>query len=63
MELNDTKLNYIYSEADSDDSSNRSDEDFVIKKGYFKQFSIVRTSEGFSIRDILHSKAHTVESV
>ena len=33
------------------------------KKGYFKQFSVVRTSKGFPIRDILHSKTHTVESV
>ena len=30
MELNGTELNYIYFEADSDDVSNKSDEDFVV---------------------------------
>ena len=30
------------------------------KKAYFKKFSIVRTSEGFSIRDILHWKTHSI---
>ena len=41
---------------DSDNASNDSDVDFVLQKSLFcfKQFSIVRTSDGFSIRDILH---------
>ena len=58
MELNDTELNYIY----SDDASNDSDEDFVLLKSlfYFKQLSVVGTSEGFSSRDFLHWKAHFV---
>ena len=30
MELNDTEFNYIYFEADSDDASNKSDEDFML---------------------------------
>ena len=48
-ELNDRELNYTYFETDSDDASNKSDEDFVIQKSlfYFKQFSIVRNTEGF----------------
>ena len=52
MELNDTELNYINfgDETDSDNTI----------RIYFKQFSIVRTSEGFSIRDILHYKTHFV---
>ena len=58
MEVNDTELNYINfgDETDSDDASNDSDEDFVFWKSlfYFKQFSIVRTSEGFLVRYILH---------
>ena len=29
-ELNDRELNYTYFETDSDDASNKSDEDFVI---------------------------------
>ena len=45
MELNDTELNYknFGDEADSDNASNDSDEDFVLQKSlfYFKQFSIV----------------------
>ena len=55
IELNDTDLNYIFfgDETHSDNASNDSDEDFVLQKSifYFEQFSIVRTSEGFSIRD------------
>ena len=58
MEVNDTELNYINfgDETDSDDAGNDSDEDFVFWKSlfYFKQFSIVRTSEGFLVRYILH---------
>ena len=52
MELNDTELNYINfgDETDSDNTI----------RIYFKQFSIVRTSEGFSIRDILHWKTNFV---
>ena len=30
MELNDTELNYIYFDTDSDDASRISDEDFVV---------------------------------
>ena len=30
MELNDTELNYIYYETDSDDASKKSDEGFVV---------------------------------
>ena len=64
MELNDTELNYknFGDEADSDNASNDSDEDFVLQKSlfYFKQFSIVRSSEGFSIIDIPHWKTHFV---
>ena len=30
MELNDTELNYKYFETDSADTSNKSDEDFVV---------------------------------
>ena len=30
MKLNDTELNYIYFEMDSYDTSNKSDEDFVV---------------------------------
>ena len=55
MELNDTDLNYIFlgDKTHSDNACNDSDEDFVLQKSifYFEQFSIVRTSEGFSIRD------------
>ena len=64
MKLNDTELNYINfdDETDSDNASYDSDEDFVLQKSlfYFKQFSIVRTSEAFSIRDILPWKTHFV---
>ena len=51
MELNDTELNYINfgDETDSDNTIRMND--LLL---YFKQFSIVGTSEGFSIRDILH---------
>ena len=51
MELNDTELNYINfgDETDSDNTIRMND-----LLHYFKQFSIVGTSEGFSIRDILH---------
>ena len=55
MDLNDTELNYIYSETDSYDASNKSNKSLF----YFKQFSIVRASEGFSIRDILYWKTHS----
>ena len=56
MEINDTELNYIHFEKDSDDASNKSDEDVVLWKTlfYFKQFNIVWTSEDFLIRDILY---------
>ena len=30
MELNDTELNYIYFETDSDDTNNKSDENFLV---------------------------------
>ena len=30
MGLNDTELNYIYFETDSDDASNKSDENFLV---------------------------------
>ena len=33
IELNDTKLNYIYFETDPDDASNKSDEEFMFEKG------------------------------
>ena len=54
------ELNYLYFETDSDDFM--SDEDFMLWKSlfYFKQFSIVQTSEGFSIRGILYRKTHCV---
>ena len=42
-----THHNYIYFETDSSDA-------------YFKQFGIVQTSEGFSIRYILYWKTHCV---
>ena len=62
MELNDTELININfgDETDSDNASDDSDEDIVLQKSLFysKQFSTVRTSEGFSIRDILHWKTH-----
>ena len=62
MWLNDIGLNNINfgDQTDSDDASNDSDEDFCVVKNlfYFKHFSIVRTSEGFSIRDILHWEIH-----
>ena len=64
MELNDTELISIHfgDETDSDNASDDSDEDIVLQKSLFysKQFSTVRTSEGFSIRDILHWKTHFV---
>ena len=62
MELNDTELNQIYFEADSDDVSNKSDDSFMLQKSlsYFKQFNIVQTSEGFPIRGILYRKAYCV---
>ena len=41
---------------ESDDASNYSDEDLF----YSKRCSIVRTSEGFSIRYILYWKTHFV---
>ena len=42
MELNDTELNCISFETDSDDASKRPDEDFVLQKSlfYFQHFSI-----------------------
>ena len=51
MELNDTELNYINfgDETDSDNTIRMND--LLL---YFKQFSLVGTSEGFSIKDILH---------
>ena len=60
MELNDTELNYIYFETDSDDVSYNLDVDFMFYFIFylfpFKQFSIVQTSQGFSIRGILYGK-------
>ena len=60
MELNDTELNYIYFETDSDDVSYNLDEDFMFYFIFylfpFKQFSIVQTLQGFSIRGILYGK-------
>ena len=44
IKLNVTELNYVCFES----------------LFYFKQFSIVRTSEGFSIRNILYWKTHFV---
>ena len=60
MELNDIEFSYIDFETDSDDASIKSDEDLVVYKSlfYFKKFSVVWTSEGFSIRDILYWKTH-----
>ena len=35
MEINDTELDYLHFEKDSDDASNKSDEDLCYKKAYF----------------------------
>ena len=55
MELNDTELNYInFGDETDSDNTNRMKTLCFKKVCFFKQFSIVRTSEIFSIRDILH---------
>ena len=55
MELNDTELNYINFGDETDSDNTNRIENLCFKKAcYFKQFSIVRTSESFSIRAILH---------
>ena len=54
-ELNDTELNYInFGDETDSDNTNRMKTLCFKKVCFFKQFSIVRTSESFSIRDILH---------
>ena len=64
MELNDAQLNYIYfgDEADSDDARNDSDEDLILRSilFFFEQFSIVQTSEDFSIRGIVYMKTYSM---
>ena len=64
MELNDAQLNYIYfgDEANSDDASNDSDEDLILRSilFFFEQFSIVQTSEDFSIRGIVYRKTYSI---
>ena len=64
IELNDTERNYVDfgDKTDSNNASNDSNEDFVLRKSlfHFKLISIVWTFEDFSIGDILPWKTHFV---
>ena len=61
MELNDTELNYIYILKRTQMTLVTSRmKALYYKKPILFKFSIVQTSEGFSIRGILHLKTHCV---